>query len=446
MGEKRSGGTITGKMIRTLEKAFKTRPENRAMMNAVTRGNLQEIALNRKVINDLDFNFSKEVEIGGPITDQKRAGTCWLFAELNWLRTFAAKKMKVEKFEFSQNQVIFWNKLERSNYFLEKMIEYRDRPWDDRYVYHLLDNPVGDDGDWHMLADVIDKYGLLPKSAMPDTFNRESSRYLNEILYFKLREGAVEIRELHRKGKPVSALRKVKEEITKVVYRCLVILLGEPPKKIDFGFRDKKKKFHRDTGLTAKDFYEKYVGIDTKDIYNLLCCPTPETPYNRTVSAEFFANTVGGRSLFCLNVPIETLRQKAVQVLRAGEACLFGADVLQESYSKDGLLDSDLYDYELIFDTPFKMDKTRRIQTLQTRLTHSMVFLGVDIKNGKPVKWKVENSWGESSGKKGFFIMSQSWFDEHVYDVILHKKFLSKAMLKAFEKPPIILPPWHPMI
>ena len=326
------------------------------------------------------------------------------------------------------------------------MILYRDEPWDDRRVYMLLDNPSPDGGDWHMIADIIDKYGLVPKSAMPDTFNRESSRFLNEILYFKLREGAARIRDLHRQGKPVSALRAEKNEIMRVVYRICAIMLGEPPKKLDFGYRDKKKKFHRDLGITPKDFYAKYVGIDTSDIYCLLCCPTPETPFNRTISAEFFENTIGGRNMFCLNLPIAALWKQAIKVLKNGDACLFNADVLQWSHSKEGLLDQNLYDYKLVFDTPFDMKKTTRIQTLQTRLTHSMVFLGVDLVKDKPVKWKIENSWGTDYGKKGIFVMSQNWFNENVYAVFSHKKLLTAETLKLFDQPPIVLPPWHPMI
>jgi bleomycin hydrolase len=433
-------------LLKSLEKDFRTRPVNKIMMNALTRGNLQEISLNRNVLNTLDFNFSEEVKGGGAITDQKRAGTCWLFAELNWLRTFAAKKMNVENFEFSENHVIFWNKLERSNYFLEYMIQYRDRDWDDRRVYFLLDNPAPDGGDWHMIADIIDKYGLIPKSAMQDTFNRESSRFLNEVLYFKLREGAAQIRSLHKKGKPVSALRKVKDDVMKVCYRILAIMLGDPPRKFDFGYRDKKKKFHRDLGITPKEFYEKYVGIDTKEIYGLICCPTPETPFKKLYSAEFFANTIGGRHMLYLNLPIKTLKEKAIEVLKGKEACLFNADVVQECHSKEGILDTEVFDYSLIFDTPFEMEKTTRIRTLQTRLTHSMVFLGVDLVKEKPVKWKVENSWGESYGKKGIFVMSGKWFDEHVFAVLVQKKHLTKEMLEQFEQPAVTLPPWHPMI
>ncbi len=446
MTKQTKNGALTSKDLKNFEKDFNRRPENQAMMNAVTRTNLQEVALNRRTINELSFAFSDEVEFVGPITDQMRAGTCWLFAELNWLKWHTAKKHKLENFEFSQNQVIFWNKLEKSNYFLENIIELRDKPWDDRKVYHLLDNPVPDGGEWHMLADIIDKYGLIPKTAMPDTWNREKSPLLNKILNYRLRKGAAELRAMHQAGKPVEALREKKMEIMKDIYRINAILLGEPPHKFDFVYKDKDKKIHVDRNLTGRDFYDKYVGVDTKDMFCLMSVPTPETPYNRPLSADFFGNTVGGRSLLAANIPMKELKYRALRVLSKKEPCLFSADVTQDSHSKLGLLHTNLYDFDLIFDAPFDMDQQTRIHTLQTRLTHCMVFIGVDLVDGEPKKWKIENSWGEQFGKKGIFLMSDAWFDEHVYALIIHKKFLTKKILEIFDKEPVVLPPWHPMV
>lgn len=441
-----TNGALTDEMLARFEADFRSRPENQVMVNAVTRTSVQEVALNRSVINSLSMIFSNEVDYVGPITDQMRAGTCWLFAELNWLKWFAARKMNVEKFEFSENYVIYWNKLERSNLFLEKIIALRDQSWEERNLYHLLDNPAPDGGEWHLMADIIDKYGLIPKSAMPDTFNREKSGLLNQMLNYQLRTGAAQIWELHRAGKSEEALRAKKHEILKVIHRIVTIMLGEPPKKIDFGYRDKDKKYHQDLGLTPQDFYAKYVSLDPKDIYCLLSCPTPETPYNLTYTSEFFANTIGGRAMHMLNVPNEELKRLALEVLLKEEPCLFSSDVVQHSHSKEGILATNLYDYDLVFDTPFEMDKVTRIQTLQTRLTHCMVIIGVDLVEGKPTKWKIENSWGEEAGKKGFFIMDDKWFDEHVYALIIQKKYLSDETLKLFEQPPRVLPPWHPMI
>lgn len=446
MAEYLTNGSLTPDLIGSMQKDFQKRPENRIMLNAVTRGSLQELAISREAINRLNNTFSNEVDFIGPISDQKNAGTCWLFAHLNWLKWHAAKKMKVESFEFSQNYHIFWNKIERSNYFLEKMIELADRPWDDRQVYFLLDNPAPDGGDWHMTADIIDKYGLIPKSAMPDTVNREKSRFLNEILYYKLREGAAVLRSMHREGKSLEALRAKKQELLSIVYRIVAIMLGEPPRKFDFGYRDKDKKYHEDRGITPKEFAAKYIDFEMKDIYSLLSCPTPETPYNRTFTADYLANTVDGRSMMVLNVPNHELKRLALEVLAKEEPCLFSSDVRQDSHSKEGLLDPNLYDYHLVFDAPFAMDQLSRIYTLQTRLTHCMVFIGVDLVDGKPTKWKIENSWGEDFGKKGIFIMSDKWFDEQVYALNIHKKYLTPEMLELFAQPPITLPCWHPMV
>lgn len=437
---------ISSEALASFQREFHSRPANQLAMNALTRGNLQEVALNRRVVNRLDMSFSHEVEPGGGVSDQKQASTCWLFADLNWLRTFAQKKMNVAAFEFSQNFAVFWDKLEKSNYFLENIIRHAGKPWDDRRVYHLMNAPNPDGGEWHMLANIIRRYGLAPKSAMPDTFNLEKSRFMNEMLAFKLREAAVRLRAMHQAGRPVEALRATKLKVMRVVYRILAIMLGEPPAKFDLAFRDKDKKFHREQGVTPREFYDKYVGVNPSDVFSLLSCPSSDMEFGRTYTAEFFGNMVGGDEWHCLNVPVSELRSRAVQVLKKEEACLFGCDVLQMSHTKEGLLDEELYDYDLVFDAPFKMDKATRVQTLQTRLTHAMVFLGVDLVDNKPVKWKVENSWGDAVGKKGVFLMSTEWFNEHVYDVVLRRQFMTPKLLRQIEQPPISLPPWHPMV
>jgi bleomycin hydrolase len=210
--ESKKIGAVTPAMVGRYKKAFAANPANKMAMNAVSRGNLNEIALNRDALNRVDMTFSLELDSGGPITDQARSGTCWLYAGLNWLRTFARKKLKAKHFTFSENHAVFWDKFEKANYFFENILALRDRDLDDRHVHHLLENPSPDGGEWNMVVNVIEKYGLIPRALMPDTFNRINSRYMNFILNSKLREGAALIRKLHRKGKPLPALRKVKEE------------------------------------------------------------------------------------------------------------------------------------------------------------------------------------------------------------------------------------------
>ncbi|MBN2055095.1 C1 family peptidase [bacterium] len=437
-------GMLTQPMLDTLEKKFKEDPTNRLAMNAVTRTSLQDIALNRDVLVDADFTFNHEVD-SGEITDQARAGTCWMFAELNWMRTFTQKKFKIKAAHFSENYLMFFDKLEKANYFLEAMIELRDRDRDDRYVHFLLGSPIGDGGEWHLIVNLIKKYGVIPFSAMPDSFNRSNSRFMNEVLAYKLREAAAKIRQAHRAGRNIAFLRKIKEETMDVVYRILVICMGLPPKKIDFAFKDEDKKFQRDTGLTPKEFFEKYIGFDFDTMYTLWSCPSEVTPFHQTYTVEYFDNMVGGTPWKCLNLPIGELKKICVKSLKKEEAALFGCDVLQECNTKEGILYGGVYDYDIIFQTDFTMTKQERLDYRQSFMTHSMVFTGLDMVDNKPTKWKVENSWGDKVGKKGFFIMSDKWFDEHVYDLVTFDKYLTKKFLKEFEKDPVLLPPWFPM-
>ena len=438
-------GVLTPARLKKYRNCFLQDPALRLAMNAVTRGNLQEIALNRQALNTLDFRFSHEIETKAAVTDQKRAGTCWLFAELNWLRTITQSKFQIEDLEFSQNYLIFWDKLEKANYFLEQMIQLRDRDLDDRKVHFLLHRPLPDGGEWHMLVNLIKKYGLLPKAAMKDTFHRENSRFVNERIGYKLREAAALLRKMNASGKTLRQLYNKKNKIMEEIYRMLVVFYGMPPDKFDWGFRDKDKKYHQERQITPHHFYEKYVGLDLDEVYSLASCPTESTEFYKTYCVEFFQNMTGGVDWKWLNLPIKELKKIAVRMLKNKEACLYGCDVLQESHTKEGLMHHKLYDYELVFQTSFNMDKATRLDYGQSVLTHSMVLIGVELVDDKPVRWKVENSWGSDYGKKGYYIMSDEWFDEHVLDLIVPKKYLGKRLLKLFEQEPILLPPWHYM-
>ncbi|MHC4778460.1 MAG: C1 family peptidase [Planctomycetota bacterium] len=445
-------GTVTDTMVDRFRRDFSQNPAYKMAMNAVSRGNLNEIALNRDVLNRVDMTFSIDMESGGPITDQARSGTCWLFAGLNWLRVFAKKKLKSKDFTFSENHAVFWDKFEKANLFLENIISLRDRDLDDRLVHHLLENPSSDGGEWNMVVNIIEKYGLVPRSLMPDTFNRINSRYMNFILCSKLREGAMALRELHRKGGGLPSLRKVKAEFLTDVYRILAINLGEPPESFSWSYKGAGKKgkkkggdgLTRFTNITPKQFYKKACPVNPRDVHVLISSPMKSMPYDKTYTVKFFNNMIGGQDQVSLNMPIDQLKKTAIRILRAGEPCLFGCEVRLDMHSKEGILDTDLFQFDLVFDTDFRMTKAERLDSRQAIMTHAMVFTGVDIVKGKPVKWKVENSWGEQFGKKGFFIMSDEWFDEHVFEVVAHKKYLSPKQVKMFKQKPRVLPPWHP--
>lgn len=435
-------GAIDTKTLASFRKSLEERPEYRVARNAASRGNLEEVSLNRAVIDKLDWNFSHEVAVGG-ITAQNNAGTCWLYAGLNWLRKRAMKKMKVKEFQFSQNYLVFWDRLEKANQFLERILRTLDRPLDDRYVVHLLEKPLSDGGEWIRLSDLVEKYGLVPRSVMNDTANLENSAFLNYTLHYKLREAAARLRELHAAGAKEARLQEFKEGTLGMVYRSLVILLGEPPRKFDFGFKTKKGKVVRETGITPQEFFTRWVDLDLSDYLHLVSSPLESTPYYRPYRFEFSPNLVGMPLASSLNVPIDTVRDLSRQLLVDGKAVLFDCDVTQGLNRKLGALDTELYDYGALLGTEFTWDRAGRMKYLHQRPTHCMVLVGVDLVDDRPVKWKIENSWGDESGHKGVFQMSDRWFTEYVYGITVHRKVLGKKLTKAFEKEPVLLPPWH---
>lgn len=436
-------GKVSLETLTRLREGFFCNNGLKVAMNAVTRGNLQEIALNRDALNQNNWTFSHEIKEKADITDQKRSGTCWLFAELNWLRIFAMRKSNMDKLEFSQNYLMFYDKLEKTNYYLEKLMKMLDRDINDRYLRFILDRPARDGGEWHMIANLINKYGLVPKEIMPDTYNRENSKFLNEILGYKIREAYSEMQSMAFSNKNANEIRDHKNKVMDDVFRILSVFMGVPPEKFDWSFMDKDKKYHQEHGISPKGFYKKYIGFDLDGFYTLAHCPTAQTPFGRTYTVEFFDNMIGGNQWTWLNSPISELKKIAVKMIKKGDPVLFGCDVVQDSHTKEGLLSTELYDYGPLFQVPFKLDKQKRLELGHARLTHSMVITGVELSNGQPQRWKIENSWGTDVGKKGYFAMTDKWFDEHVLVLIVPKKYLTSGILKKLEQKTVVLPPWH---
>lgn len=423
---------------------FAANPAHRLAMNACTNNNVDQLALNRQLLAGLDWHFSHEVD-GGVITNQKNAGFCWMYAALNWLRIGVMEKLKVDGFDFSQNYLIFWDRFEKANRFLSAMVALRDRPTDDRMVDYLLREPCPDGGEWHMVANLLRKYGAVPKSAMADTANLTDSTFLNKVVDYKLRATAAAIFALHRNGADEAAIDRVKREALQEVYRMLCILLGEPPERFDFVYRDKKKKLTALRDLTPQTFYAQCVGLKLDDYVWVMSAPLDSTPFRQTFFIEQFQNVVEGDPGVFLNLPMPELKALAIAALKAKQAVLFGCDVLQASSRKLGVMAPGVLEYELLFDTDFAMTRAQRMQFLQARLTHNMVILGVDLVDDAPTKWKIENSWGDEVGHKGYFLMTDDWFDEHVYALVVHKRHLDAAQKALLKQKPTALPPWHPL-
>lgn len=436
---------ISQSMVDNYSDKIKAKPKNKIIKDAIMKNGINAATLNNDSVVAMNPVFSEEIETG-KVTDQKRSGRCWMFAALNTFRHKMNDALDLKDFELSQNYTMFWDKFEKSNYFLESIIETVDQPTDGRLVSWLLATPQQDGGQWDMLVSIVEKYGVVPKQAMPETYQSGRSHELNQVLNAKLREDAVRLRKLHEKGKSTDALEKEKSDMLADLYKILVFALGEPPETFDFEYRDEEnKEFHRDTGLTPLDFYHKYIGLDLDDYVSIINAPTKDKPYNRTYTVQYLGSVVGGRPIKYLNVDSDTLKRLAIGQIKDGESVWFGCDVVLYSNSQLGIMDKDLYDYETAFSTTFGLTKAERLDFKQSCLTHAMVLTGVNLVDGEPNRWKVENSWGEKAGHKGYFVMSDKWMDEFTYQVVINKKYLSDELKAAYDQEPIKLDPWDPM-
>ncbi|MBN1297285.1 aminopeptidase [bacterium] len=414
-------------------------------MNAATRGNLQDLVLNRNVLNEDAFKFSNEVENKAEITDQKRSGTCWMYADVNWLRLQTMRAFNMESITFSHNWVMFFDKLEKSNLFLNAIIERRACDLDDRELMHILHSPAGDGGEWALFWNVIQKYGLVPMEVMPDTANKENSRYLNGILFYKLREFAGELRAMHDRGKTEEALYRRKYVMIEQVFRILSIFLGLPPDRFDWSWRDKDKKYHQEQGITPRQFAQKYIPDIARDMVCIANSPLDRTPYEKVYTQKLFNNAIDGDVWQWLNMPMDILKMYALKILNDNNHVLFGCDVLQQSHTKLGILHHEIYNMDDFFGTQFNGDRRWRFDYGQSVYTHCMVLAGVELANDRPVRWKVENSWGAEVGQKGIFTMSDAWFDEHMIVVWIPKQYLQEDHLRLASQDPVVLPPWFPI-
>ena len=413
----------------------------RITQNAVTKVGILDVALDRDVVTGTDHSVSHLID-DWKVTNQKKSGRCWLFAGLNLLRVGAMSAMNVKDFEFSQNHIMFWDKLERANYYLNAIVETRDREVDDRTVAHLLGSVADDGGQWNMFVSLVGKHGLVPQSVMPETQSSSETARMNGILRKVLREGAKTLRELDG-GDDV--LDKARTEILGVVHRILSVHLGTPPERFDWQWTDKDRKFHRDGMLTPLEFAARYATLPIEEYACLVHDPRATSPYGRTFTVDHLGNVVGGPAVTYLNVEMELLKRLAQEQLVGGEPVWFGCDVGQQMSLDLGLWDAALYDYGSIYDHEFAMGKADRLVYRDSLMTHAMLFTGVDVIDGVPRRWRVENSWGDEKGVKGYWTMNDSWFDEYVFEIAVPRRLLPPELAERLDDDPIVLPAWDPM-
>jgi len=428
------------------QKNFDNNQANKLARNAVTRSSLIDVAMNWDAFRQINHTFSHKIPNEmKKVTNQKSSGRCWGFAGLNLMRIEVCKKYNLDNFEFSQNYFMFYDKLEKSNYFLENILSTLDEPFDSRIIMWLLSEPIQDGGQWDMFVNLIEKYGAIPKDSMPESTQSSQSHMMNRFITRKLREFASIIRENYYKGKTLNELRKQKQEMLSVVYNMLCICLGTPPLTFDWQVYNKKKKFIRYTNQNPMDFIKKHVNLKLDDKICLIHCPMSNKTFNEHYTVDYLGNVVSGENISYINVDIDVMKSATAKSIKSGEAVWFGCDVSKMFHRSLGVMDMDLYDYELLFNTKFKMTKQNKLEYGDSVMTHAMLITAVDIKDNKYIKWRIENSWGDKGGDKGYLLMSDNWFSEYTYEVVIDKKYLSKKITKIKEKKPHVLNPWDPM-
>ena len=435
-------GTLAAADLELLRKDFSANPAYRLAQNAVTRVTVDDVAINREIINSIDHSLSTHLD-DWKVTNQERSGRCWLFAGLNLLRVGVMRKTGLKDFEFSQNYAMFWDKIERANYFLEAIIETADRDLDDRTVAFLLESVAGDGGQWNMFAALVTKHGLVPKGFMPETQSSSNTARMNSVLRYQLRQGTREVRAAAAQN--LEAARAAKAEILQTIYRVLCIHLGTPPERFDWQWTDKDKQFHRDGELTPQEFAAKYVDLPLDDYVCLVHDPRPSSPIGRTFTVEYLGNVIGGPPVTYLNVDMSVIKDITAKTLQGGEPVWFGCDVSKMMSNDYAVWDANLYDLPSVYDAGFTLDKADRLAYHETQMTHAMLFTGVDVLDGAPRRWRVENSWGAERGKDGFYTMNDSWFDQYVFEIAARRSALPAELQQALDATPIVLPAWDPM-
>lgn len=414
------------------------------MQNALSRTNISDaihvVGSEKNTLScfDIDLKTLKA-------TDQKNSGRCWIFAGTNVLREIVAKKINVEEFELSQNYVAFFDKLEKTNYLLEASLELADKdPQDDRTLNRLLHVGIQDGGQWDMFINVIRKYGIVPKSVFPETYASGHTRDIDTLLSNQCRKFAAFAHEKALAGK-IDEARVAKDELMKTVHVVLCEAFGTPVDAFDFEYQDKSGKYHLDRALTPLSFVENYIGNDLDDYVSIINAPTPTKPFDRTFTVKYVGNVIGGNNILYLNLPIATLKELVLKQLKAKSPVWFGSDCMQFRERTRGIWDLGAFAYQDSFDLDPLFPKGEELDYCESAMDHAMVITGVAFRDDAPVKWKIENSWGEEEATKGYFTATDEWFERFVYQAVINKKYLDKDQLALLTQAPIELEPWDPM-
>lgn len=437
-------GGISPEMLGQIRQSYQNTAADKALRNAIGNNSIRSLALNQENMKEMDTHFSIRVNSKG-ITDQASSGRCWLFTGLNVMRAKVIAKYGFQSFEFSEIYPFFWDQLEKANLFLQGIIDTSDRPLEDKTVQWLFQHPLSDGGTFTGVADIVSKYGLVPKEAMPETYSSNNTSTMSNLISLKLKEFGLQLREMGTRSAKRSVMIEEKTNMLGTIYRMLVLNLGVPPTEFDYARKDAQGNPVETEHHTPMTFLEKYGDKNLLSNYVMLM-NDPSREYYKCYEIDYDRHRYDGKNWTYVNLPMEEIKEMAIASLKDSTMMYFSCDVGKFLNSKRGLLDVDNYDYESLMGTTFGMDKKARIQTYSSGSSHAMTLMAVDLdKDGKSVKWMVENSWGASSGYQGHLIMTDKWFDEYMFRLVVETKYVPETVRKLFEQEPIRLPAWDPM-
>jgi len=438
-------GGLTEGQIKNIQTACKGTSADKALRNAVVSNDINKLAKNYDNHNAFDAHFSNQVP-SKAITDQESSGRCWMFTGMNVLRSKAIAKYNLPAdFQFSQCYTFFWDQLEKSNLFLQSIIDTRNLSMEDKTVQWLFQNPLSDGGQFTGVANLISKYGIMPKDAMPETYSSNHTSQISSLIKLKLREFALQLREMgNNKSTTEKMLIDKKQEMLQTVYRMLVVSMGEPPAEFTWTQRDAKGNVVSTETYTPKSFAQKFANVDFSTYYMVMNDPTRE--YYKVYEIEYDRHVYDGQNWRFLNLPMNEIADMAIASIKDSTMMYFSCDVGKFLDREQGFMDINNYDYGSLFGTTFNMNKKERIATYASMSSHAMTLCAVDLdKDGKPLKWMVENSWGSKYGHNGFLIMTDEWFNEYMFRLVVESKYIPEATLKLYNQKPIMLPAWDPL-
>ena len=440
-------GGISPEMLEQISATFEDNAYDKAISNALAGTAIGTLAINADNAAMIDTHFSDRVRTKG-ITDQKSSGRCWLFTGLNVLRAKMIDKYGLPGMEFSQSYLFFYDQLEKANLFLQGVIDTKELPFDDRKVDWLFSNPLSDGGQFTGVSNLVMKYGLEPAEAMPETFQANNTSQMASLLKLKLREDGLALRKAYEEAK---SKKKIDEELQKMkvaqlseIYRMLALCLGEPVKEFEWTRCDKDNNIVDRRTYTPMSFYQEYIGEDLENNY-IMIMNDPCREYGKVYEIDYDRHVYDGHNWLYVNLPVERIKEMAIASIKDNVAMYFSCDVGKFYSRSKGVLDIANFDYESLMGVKFGMDKKERVQTHASGSSHAMTLIAVDLVEGKPVKWMVENSWGPSSGYKGCLIMTDEWFDEYMFRLVVERKYVPEDILKMLEQAPVQLPAWDPM-